>query len=175
VISCCDVFGNEDGDELCGIDAGGNFSEDPLFCDLPADDYTLQVASPCLDNQHPQGAPCNGIGAYGFGPCNGIGIAEEDPAAVAVPLVRHYASPNPFGVATAIHYQLGSSGAVWLAVYDVNGRRVKLLEDRVAGAGQYQAMWDGTDDAGRPVPSGVYVYRFGGAVPVTSGRLVFAR
>lgn len=175
VISCCDVFGNAGGDEICGIDAGGNFSQDPLFCDLPADDFTLQVASPCLDNQHPQGAPCDGIGAYGFGPCNGIGIAEEDPAGRAVPPIRHYASPNPFGFTTAIHYGLGSSRPVWLAIYDMSGRRVKLLEDRVAAAGLHQATWDGTDDAGRLVPSGVYVYRFGGGVPVTSGRLVLAR
>ena len=119
--------------------------------------------------------PCNGIGAYGFGPCNGIGIAEEDPVAAVVPLFRHFASPNPFGYTTVIQYQLGSSRPLWLAIYDLSGRRVKLLEDRVVGAGLNQASWDGTDDAGRPVASGVYVYRFGGGVPVTSGRLVLAR
>lgn len=62
VLSCCDIYGNGWGDEFCGTDGGGNFSEDPLFCDAPGGDYSLQDASPCLT-----GYGCGRIGALGQG------------------------------------------------------------------------------------------------------------
>jgi hypothetical protein len=68
VFSCCDLFGNTGGDSLCGTDAGGNFSLDPLFCDADGGDFRLHEDSPCLPGQHPSGADCGGtIGALGVG------------------------------------------------------------------------------------------------------------
>jgi len=64
---CCDVYGNAGGNEICGTDLGGNFSEDPLFCDAPNDDYTLNANSPCLPGNHPHGVDCGLIGARGWG------------------------------------------------------------------------------------------------------------
>jgi hypothetical protein len=175
VISCCDIFGNQDGDEICGVDAGDNFSLNPLFCNLAENDYTLHVDSPCLDNQHPQGAHCEQIGAQGLGTCDGIGISEDGLASGVVPPMRLFASPNPFAYDTTIHFGLRQPGAVWLAIHDVSGRRIRLLEDRTLGAGEHKVAWDGKDDAGRPVPSGVYIYKLGGIAPLRSGRLVLAR
>ncbi len=63
-IECCDLFGNEGGDELCGIDSGGNFSLDPLFCT----DYLLAESSPCASANAPAG--CGLIGALEVG-CTG--------------------------------------------------------------------------------------------------------
>lgn len=49
VLICCDIYGNAAGDGLGGgHDGGGNFSSDPLFCDLPADNVFLAADSPCL-------------------------------------------------------------------------------------------------------------------------------
>ena len=68
---CCDIFGNDGGDWVdcianqAGID--GNFSSDPLFCDPGAGDFTLRANSPCLAGNHPDGADCGLIGAYGEG------------------------------------------------------------------------------------------------------------
>ncbi|MFB3907751.1 MAG: hypothetical protein ACE15D_05030 [Candidatus Eisenbacteria bacterium] len=62
-VQCCDSYGNSGGDGLCGIDLGGNFSADPLFCDAPNGDYTLDWASPCLPGNHPDGVDCGLIGA----------------------------------------------------------------------------------------------------------------
>ncbi|RPJ41694.1 MAG: hypothetical protein EHM19_11360, partial [Candidatus Latescibacterota bacterium] len=69
-VGCTDIWGNDGADAVCGNDLGGNFSADPLFCAFPSGDYTLQAASPCLPGQHPNGASCGLIGAYGLGPCN---------------------------------------------------------------------------------------------------------
>jgi hypothetical protein len=66
-VRCCDVYGNEQGDELCGSDLGGNFSADPLFCNAEGNEYTLDGDSPCLPGNHPDGVDCGLIGALGRG------------------------------------------------------------------------------------------------------------
>ena len=70
-ISCSDIFGNTGGDWV-GCIAGqlgvnGNFALDPRFCDLRTPDLHLDAASPCLPGNHPEGAPCDLIGALGAG------------------------------------------------------------------------------------------------------------
>jgi hypothetical protein len=69
-LACSNVFGNSAGDAICLDDLGGNFSADPLFCDVDGGDFTLQADSPCLPGQHPDGADCDLIGALGEG-CGG--------------------------------------------------------------------------------------------------------
>jgi hypothetical protein len=66
-VRCCDMFGNSAGDALCGEDLGGNFSQDPLFCDLEGGDYRLQEQSPCLPGHHPEGVNCGLIGVLDGG------------------------------------------------------------------------------------------------------------
>jgi flagellar hook assembly protein FlgD len=48
---------------------------------------------------------------------------------------------------------------VRLVVYDVLGREVRVLEDGVIGAGEHRAVWDGCNDLGKRVTSGVYFYK----------------
>jgi hypothetical protein len=66
-VSCCDLFGNYYGDGLCGDDLGGNFSQDPLFCDSANGVFTVSRDSPCLPGNHPDGIACGLIGALGQG------------------------------------------------------------------------------------------------------------
>lgn len=155
--TCCDVYGNQYGDyEEClagqeGVD--GNFSEDPLFCETfnPDDPYSLAEQSPCVD------APgCGQVGARGVG-CPTTGVEAEE-------LPREYALegnyPNPFNPTTRIRYALPAPGVVSLRVFDASGRLVRVLLDRAPrDAGYHAAAWDGTDDAGRRLASGVYFYR----------------
>lgn len=67
--------------------------------------------------------------------------------------------PNPSSHGVAIEYRLAQPAAVTLRVYDALGRHVRALEDAVRPPGAHVARWDGRDDEGRPVASGVYVYR----------------
>lgn len=66
-VSCTDIWGNTGGDYVgCATDlngVGGNFSADPLFCDYPSGDLTLQANSPCLPGNHPNGSDCGTIGS----------------------------------------------------------------------------------------------------------------
>jgi hypothetical protein len=71
-LSCCDIHANSGGDWTgCIADqlgTNGNFSADPLFCDTANEDFSLEVCSPCLPDQHPEGFDCSGIiGAFGPG------------------------------------------------------------------------------------------------------------
>ncbi len=69
-------------------------------------------------------------------------------------------TPNPFTPATTIRFEAAAEGAhVRLAVYDAGGRFVRTLLDREVGAGSQSVTWDGRDDLGRRVASGVYYYQ----------------
>jgi len=67
--------------------------------------------------------------------------------------------PNPFNPVTTIDFSLPRMCQVKLEVYNVLGQTVKLLIDEHMDAGLKTVVWDGTDDAGNDVPSGVYFYR----------------
>lgn len=70
--------------------------------------------------------------------------------------------PNPFERGTSIRYALRRTSRATLRVYDVRGVLVRTLVDRPHAAGVYESYWDGRDDRGRRVASGVYFYRLTG-------------
>ncbi len=80
-----------------------------------------------------------------------------------VRLAQNY--PNPFNPRTTIRYDLPTAGRVLLRIHDLHGRRVRTLVDATLDAGFHRAEWDGKDDSGRSVASGIYLYRldFGSA------------
>jgi len=69
--------------------------------------------------------------------------------------------PNPFSVsgATAIHYVLTETGMASVVVYNNLGQKIRTLLERRQAPGLHEAIWDGRDDHGQPVGSGVYYYR----------------
>ena len=69
------------------------------------------------------------------------------------------AMPNPFNPLTTLGYRLSHAGLVEISIYAVDGRRVRVLEEGTKAAGEYRAVWDGTDESGRPVSSGQYFAR----------------
>jgi hypothetical protein len=67
--------------------------------------------------------------------------------------------PNPFNPSTVIEYTLGAAGRVRVDVFDATGRRVRSLVDRTEAKGDHEVTFDGRDDRGQPLASGVYLYR----------------
>jgi flagellar hook assembly protein FlgD len=67
--------------------------------------------------------------------------------------------PNPFNPTTTIRYDLSGGGPVRLTVFDITGALVRTLVDGERPAGIHEATWDGRDEKGREVASGVYFYR----------------
>jgi hypothetical protein len=91
-----------------------------------------------------------------------LDAVEIDAAAApsAAPFALRQNIPNPFNPVTTISFEVPDGGAnVSLRIYDVSGRLIRTLVDGVAPSGLRSASWDGTNDAGEPVTSGMYFYR----------------
>jgi hypothetical protein len=67
--------------------------------------------------------------------------------------------PNPFNPSTSVRFALPTAGPVRLTVYDLSGRRVRTLVDGDLPAGEHVRRWDGRDQRGVAVASGMYVLR----------------
>ena len=65
--------------------------------------------------------------------------------------------PNPFNPSTTIRYTLGKTGETTLKVYNLRGEAIRVLADDNQAAGEHAIVWDGKDDSGRLVSSGVYI------------------
>jgi len=66
--------------------------------------------------------------------------------------------PNPFNPETTIKYSIAQDGYVTLKIYNMLGQLVRILVDESKLAGEYAVEWNGTDDFGNLLPSGVYIY-----------------
>ncbi|MGH7595996.1 MAG: T9SS type A sorting domain-containing protein [bacterium] len=71
----------------------------------------------------------------------------------------HQNYPNPFNPATKIHYEISQAGRVGLKILTLLGQEVRTLIEEEKAAGSAEALWDGRDNFGRRVGSGVYLYR----------------
>jgi hypothetical protein len=82
-------------------------------------------------------------------------VAGTVPEAYAL----HQNYPNPFNPSTTITYEVPSVGMIGLEVYNILGQKVRTLLHEAQTAGTWKVVWDGTNDAGNLVPSGIYFYR----------------
>lgn len=83
--------------------------------------------------------------------------------------------PNPFDPLTTIRFELVRRGHTTLRIYDVTGRLVRTLVDRRLDRDRHRVVWDGTDDSGRLVASGIYVYRLRAADFTAMTKMVVLR
>jgi hypothetical protein len=103
-----------------------------------------------------------------------VGIASaDDLVASGFRLEQNY--PNPFNPTTTIPYKLTRSSRVNLDIYNNLGQEVRTLVIAYQAAGEYQAVWDGRDNRGRSVPSGVYIYRLQGENFSHSPKMILIR
>lgn len=84
-------------------------------------------------------------------------------------------SPNPFNPATTIAFELPQAADVDVAVYNLVGQRLRTLVSEQKAPGRYQVVWDGKDDSGRDVSSGVYFYRYHAGEFLASRRMLLIR
>jgi hypothetical protein len=124
-------------------------------------DYAAQTPDVSL-GRYPDGA-----GLWGYFHAPSRGTANLAPSAVddpTIPLALPFVSglqavPNPFNPQTEIRFLLGTTQDVTVAVFDVRGQRVRSLHQGELTAGPIALRWDGRNDGGAPVPSGVYLAR----------------
>ncbi|MDL1879360.1 T9SS type A sorting domain-containing protein, partial [Cytophagia bacterium CHB2] len=103
---------------------------------------------------------------------------ETWPLALTAPPEAFYLAPNypnPFNAGTRIAYSIPHEAPVKVAIYDLSGREVAVLEDAQRPAGFYEVAWEGRDHAGREVPSGVYIYKLRANFQNLSRKLLLLR
>ena len=83
--------------------------------------------------------------------------------------------PNPFNPPTTLTIDLPQPGRAQLAVYDATGRRVRTLLQANLAAGTHAVVWDGRDDTGRPLASGIYEARLSTGRTVTGQKLALVK
>ncbi len=91
----------------------------------------------------------------------GTGIVGVNGNPTVMPLTYDLGNnyPNPFNPTTEIDYAIPVSNQVSIDLFNSLGQKVKTLVDRYLTAGTYHATWDGTDDFGNAMPTGLYYYK----------------
>ncbi len=101
----------------------------------------------------------------------GVDIADDQKLPNTFTLHQNY--PNPFNPHTTIQFELApGSHQVKLVIYDVAGKLVRTLVDHVQHGGSYPVVWNGRNNTGKPVASGIYIYRLYVGQHIQSKRMV---
>ncbi len=106
-------------------------------------------------------------------PGNPTAVQEFSPLPAAFSLAQNY--PNPFNGGTAIPYSLEEAGQVEVSIFSLVGQRLRSLTAGMKPAGAAQLWWDGRDEHGQQVASGVYLYRLSSGSASASRRMVLLR
>ena len=101
--------------------------------------------------------------------------ATPDLPLLPVTTALHQNVPNPFNPQTVVAFDLARAGRARLLVYGVDGRLVRVLVDGELPAGRHAFRWDGTDDDGRRLSSGVYLTRLVTADGTQGGRMTMLK
>lgn len=124
------------------------------------------------------------IGALGFNSMSGLCFAPGDPDAVedgdqtastpkAFALEQNY--PNPFNPSTKIRYAIAQNSHVVLKIYSILGQEVRTVVDEKQAANAYETIWDGRNNAGVAMPTGVYFYQIRAGNEVATKRMLFLK
>ncbi|MDP2172700.1 MAG: T9SS type A sorting domain-containing protein [Candidatus Cloacimonadaceae bacterium] len=160
------------------IYGSNNSSADPMFAGTTAggpDYLRLAQGSPCIDSGTPDITGLellpydlagnwrvwNGridMGCYEYG--SEPWVSNDDPVVPpSLSGLSLYNYPNPFNPSTTIAYQIPETGNVRLEIYNMKGQKVRTLVNEQKYSGSHSVLWNGTDQSGRSVVSGVYFYR----------------
>ena len=90
---------------------------------------------------------------------DGSKLNIEDGDIIPESFALHANYPNPFNPTTTISYDLPKRSQVTLGIYDLLGKQIKTLVNQSQDAGNKTTFWNGTDNLGRQVSAGVYLYQ----------------
>lgn len=102
-------------------------------------------------------------------------VVESRTTAIPQTLSLRQNYPNPFNSGTALRFALPEATQVELAVFNPIGQQVAMLVHGMREAGAYSVAWDGIDDQGRPLATGVYLYRLRAGAQTETRRLLLLR
>ncbi len=133
-------------------DAGNTWIQQPSYCNR----YLYSVDFTGANN----GWAVGSAGATLHTTDGGVTFINNNPGKSNLPnqfyLYQNY--PNPFNPSTIIQYSLPQAKKVRIVVYDISGKEIALLADKYQNAGTYNVTWNGNNNSGQPVASGIYFY-----------------
>ena len=102
-------------------------------------------------------------------------MATDAIAFVPTTLELHQNYPNPFNPSTTIRFGLSQPGTVRLTLYNIVGQKVRELVRDARPAGTYEVVWDGRNDSGQIVSTGIYLYRLETGEGVKTRKMMFLK
>lgn len=101
-------------------------------------------------------------GEYESAPSNTIIINNTSADDGTIPVITEFKGnyPNPFNPATTLSYAVSESGLVALEIYNIRGEKIRTLLNQEMQPGLYTLRWDGSNDKGETMPSGIYFAKF---------------
>ncbi len=137
----------------------GNIDDDPLFADVTNEDYHLTENSPCIDAGDPNfpfdpDGTISDMGAFYFDQLSSINDNE-------IQFVDYHLSnfPNPFNPTTTIKFSIQNDSKITLTIYNIKGQKIKTITQNIFTKGSHSIIWNGDDEIGEFVSSGVYLYK----------------
>ena len=105
----------------------------------------------------------------------GAGMSSVEDGFITLGSLHVTCAPNPFRLGATFAFGAPLQAGAQFAIYDPNGRRVRLLLTRTAASGVERQSWDGRDDHGSPLSAGVYFYRLLNDGEIHAGRIIRVR
>jgi len=87
----------------------------------------------------------------------------------------HQNYPNPFNPVTTLRYDIPENALVNITIYDMLGRKVKTLINRTQDAGYKSVIWNATNDYGKPVSAGIYLYQIQAGEYISTKKMVLLK
>ena len=87
----------------------------------------------------------------------------------------HQNYPNPFNPVTTLRYDIPENGHINITIYDMLGRQVKTLINQTQDAGYKSLIWDATNDYGKPVSAGIYLYQIQAGENISTKKMVLLK
>ncbi|MBN2781148.1 MAG: T9SS type A sorting domain-containing protein, partial [Candidatus Marinimicrobia bacterium] len=173
--------------ELLGA-PGDNLCSSVAPVDAPTDNYatnpnanaTGMAVYSVYDNALIELVTNNGVSSYSFEKIEDAPIIpERDTTAIAggIPdnFMLHQNYPNPFNPTTTIRFDLPADAKVNLAIYDITGRKIRTLINGTIQAGYNRVVWNGTDNHGNPISTGMYIYKLQAGDQVDIKKMTFLK
>ena len=102
-------------------------------------------------------------------------LGLHDQFSIPTEFALHQNYPNPFNPVTTLRYDLPENGYVNVTVYDMLGREIRTLVNSTQDAGFKSVIWDATNDYGKPVSAGVYLYQIQAGEFVQTKKMVLLK
>ena len=87
----------------------------------------------------------------------------------------HQNFPNPFNPTTTLRYDIPENAMINITIYDMLGRHIKTLMDQTQDAGYKSVIWNATNDYGKPVSAGIYLYQIQAGEYISTKKMVLLK